>query len=468
METRVERDSIGEIKVPADKYWGAQTQRSVQNFKIGDQKMPIEIIRAFGVLKKAAAIVNAELGVLSMEKAELIGKVCNEIIAGELDDQFPLVIWQTGSGTQSNMNVNEVIANRGHVLNGGSLTDTEKVLHPNDDVNKSQSSNDTFPTAMTIAVYKQIVDFTIPGIQVLKDTFKKKARDFKDVVKIGRTHFMDATPLTLGQEFSGYRQQLENSIRALEGAMSQSNELALGGTAVGTGLNTPDGYTEMVAETISDLMEMNFVSAPNKFEALAAHDAMVELHGSLKRAAVSMMKIGNDIRMLSSGPRSGIGEIVIPSNEPGSSIMPGKVNPTQAEALTMVCAQVMGNDVAVSIGGSNGHFELNVFKPMIAANLLQSAKLLGQAALSFNDNCAVGIEPNMEEIKNKLDNSLMLVTALNTHIGYDNAAKIAKKAHKDGTTLRQAALDLELLTNEQFDEWVRPENMIGNPDESIK
>ena len=468
METRIERDSIGEIKVPAEKYWGAQTQRSLENFKIGNQKMPIEIIRAFGVLKKAAAITNAELGMLSMEKAELIGKVCNEIIAGKLDDEFPLVIWQTGSGTQSNMNVNEVIANRGHVLTGGKLTDEVKALHPNDDVNKSQSSNDTFPTAMTIAVYQQMVDFCIPGLQVLKNTFKKKARDFKDVVKIGRTHFMDATPLTLGQEFSGYRQQLENSILAIERAMEGSRELALGGTAVGTGLNTPEGYSDLVAKTIAELCEMPFVTAKNKFEALAAHDAMVELHGSLKRAAVSLMKIGNDIRMLSSGPRSGIGEIIIPTNEPGSSIMPGKVNPTQAEALTMVCAQVMGNDVAVSIGGSNGHFELNVFKPMIASNLLSSARILGQAALSFNDNCIEGVEPNYEEIKNKLDNSLMLVTALNTHIGYDNAAKIAKKAHKEGTTLKQAALALELLTEEQFDLWVRPEDMIGNVEESIK
>ena len=468
METRIERDSIGEIAVPADKYWAAQTQRSLQNFKIGNQTMPIEIIRAFGVLKKAAAITNAELGVLSMEKAELIGRVCNEIIEGKLDDQFPLVIWQTGSGTQSNMNVNEVIANRGHVLEGGKLTDTEKVLHPNDDVNKSQSSNDTFPTAMTIAVYQQMVDYCIPGLQVLKNTFKKKARDFKDVVKIGRTHFMDATPLTLGQEFSGYRQQLENSILGIERAMEGSRELALGGTAVGTGLNTPKGYSELVARTIAELCEMPFVTAKNKFEALAAHDAMVELHGSLKRAAVSLMKIGNDIRMLSSGPRSGIGEIIIPSNEPGSSIMPGKVNPTQAEALTMVCAQVMGNDVAVSIGGSNGHFELNVFKPMIAANLLSSARILGQAALSFNDNCIEGVMPNYEEIKNKLDNSLMLVTALNTHIGYDNAAKIAKKAHQDGTTLKKAALELELLTSEQFDAWVKPEDMIGDVEASIK
>lgn len=462
MDYRIERDSIGDIQVPSDKYWAAQTQRSLENFKIGDQRMPIEIIRAFAVLKKCAAMTNHELGVLSEEKMQLISQVCDEIVAGGLDDQFPLVIWQTGSGTQSNMNVNEVIANRGHVLSGGKLSDENKVLHPNDDVNKSQSSNDTFPTAMSIAVYKQMVDFSIPGLQVLKDSFKKKARDFKDVVKIGRTHFMDATPLTLGQEFSGYRRQLEMSIRAIENAMVGAQEIALGGTAVGTGLNTPKGYAELVAKKISAEMAMPFRSAENKFEALAAHDAMVELHGSLKRAAVSCMKIGNDIRMLSSGPRSGIGEIIIPSNEPGSSIMPGKVNPTQCEALTMVCAQVMGNDVAVSIGGSNGHFELNVFKPLIAANLLQSARILGQACLSFNDNCVVGIEPNLPEIKNKLDNSLMLVTALNTHIGYDKAAKIAKKAYHDNSTLKEVAIELGYLTSEEFDEWVRPENMCGD------
>ncbi|MBT8326290.1 MAG: class II fumarate hydratase [Bacteroidia bacterium] len=464
MEYRIEKDSIGEVKVPIHRYWAAQTQRSLENFKIGNQTMPIEIIRAFGVLKKCAAMTNFELGVLSEEKMMLISQVCDEIIAGELDDEFPLVIWQTGSGTQSNMNVNEVIANRGHVITGGKLTDTEKVLHPNDDVNKSQSSNDTFPTAMTIAVYKQMVDFAIPGLQVLKDTFKKKAREFKDIVKIGRTHFMDATPLTLGQEFSGYRRQLELSIVALEKGMDTATELALGGTAVGTGLNTPKGYDVLVAKKISQEMAMPFRTAENKFEALAAHDAMVELHGALKRAAVSCMKIGNDIRMLSSGPRSGIGEIIIPSNEPGSSIMPGKVNPTQAEALTMVCAQVMGNDVAVSVGGSNGHFELNVFKPMIATNLLQSARILGQACLSFNNNCVVGIEPNHAEIKNKLDNSLMLVTALNTHIGYDKAAKIAKKAYNDNSTLKAAALELGYLTAEEFDAWVRPEEMCGDID----
>lgn len=462
MEYRIERDSIGEVKVPAEKYWAAQTQRSLENFKIGNQKMPIEIIRAFGVLKKCAAMTNAELGVLSQEKADLISDVCDEIIDGKLDDQFPLVIWQTGSGTQSNMNVNEVIANRGHALQGGKLSDENKVLHPNDDVNKSQSSNDTFPTAMSIAVYKQMIDFAIPGLQVLKDTFKKKAREFKDIVKIGRTHFMDATPLTLGQEFSGYRRQLEMSIVAIENAMTGAQEIALGGTAVGTGLNTPKGYDVMVAAKIAAEMAMPFRTAENKFEALAAHDAMVELHGALKRAAVSCMKIGNDIRMLSSGPRSGIGEIIIPSNEPGSSIMPGKVNPTQCEALTMVCAQVMGNDVAVTIGGSNGHFELNVFKPLIAANVLQSARILGQACLSFNDNCVVGIEPNYAEIQNKLDSSLMLVTALNTHIGYDKAAKIAKKAYAENSTLKEAGVALGYLTAEQFDEWVVPADMCGD------
>ena len=461
MEYRIERDSIGEVRVPADKYWAAQTQRSLENFKIGNQKMPIEIIKAFGVLKKCAAMTNAELGVLSQEKADLISDVCDEIIDGKLDDQFPLKVWQTGSGTQTNMNVNEVIANRGHVLQGGKLSDEKKVLHPNDDVNKSQSSNDTFPTAMSIAVYKQMIDFVIPGLQVLKDTFKKKARDFKDIVKIGRTHFMDATPLTLGQEFSGYRRQLEMSILAIENAMIGAQEIALGGTAVGTGLNTPKGYDVMVADKISREMAMPFRTAENKFEALAAHDAMVELHGALKRAAVSCMKIGNDIRMLSSGPRSGIGEITIPSNEPGSSIMPGKVNPTQCEALTMVCAQVMGNDVAVTIGGSNGHFELNVYKPLIAANF-KSARILGQACLSFNDNCVLGIEPNLAEIKNKLDNSLMLVTALNTHIGYDKAAKIAKKAYADNSTLKAAGVELGYLTAEEFDKWVIPADMCGD------
>ena len=461
MDYRIEKDSIGEIKVQADKYWGAQTQRSFENFKIGDQKMPIEIIRAFAILKKCAAKTNAELGVLSEDKAELIGRVCDEIVEGQLDDQFPLVIWQTGSGTQSNMNVNEVIANRGHVLSGGSLTDTDKVLHPNDDVNKSQSSNDTYPTAMTIAVYQQMVDFAIPGLQVLKDTFKKKAREFAHIVKIGRTHFMDATPLTLGQEFSGYRRQLDLSIVAIEKAMETSREMALGGTAVGTGLNTPTGYAELVAKHIAKETALPLTSAQNKFEALAAHDAMVELHGALKRAAVSCMKIGNDIRMLSSGPRSGIGEIIIPSNEPGSSIMPGKVNPTQCEALTMVCAQVIGNDAAVTVSGTHGQFQLNVFKPVMAYNVLTSADLLADAAKSFNDNCAVGIEPNFERISGLLSQSLMLVTALNTHIGYYKAAEIAQEAHKNGTTLREETLRLKYLTEEEFDEIVRPEKMVG-------
>jgi fumarate hydratase class II len=459
---RIEKDTMGEVKVPATRYWGAQTERSRNNFIIGPEaSMPTEIIKAFGVLKKCAALANFQLGKLSKEKCDLIGKVCDEIIAGKLDSEFPLVIWQTGSGTQSNMNVNEVIANRGHVLSGGSLLDEKKILHPNDDVNKSQSSNDTFPTAMSIAVYKQVIDYTLPGIQALKTTLKHKARDFKNIVKIGRTHLMDATPLTLGQEFSGYVQQLKMSVRAINNALPVAAELALGGTAVGTGLNAPDGYSVLVAKLIAEETELPFVTAPNKFEALAAHDAMVELHGALKRAAVSCMKIANDIRLLSSGPRSGIGEIFIPENEPGSSIMPGKVNPTQSEALTMVCAQIMGNDVAVTVGGCTGHFELNVFKPLIAANLLQSARLLGQACLSFNDHCAVGIEPNYIEIKNKVDNSLMLVTALNTHIGYDIAAKIAKKAHKENTSLREAALALNLLTNEQFDAWVKPEDMVG-------
>lgn len=453
---------MGEVQVPAERYWGAQTERSRTNFKIGEEgSMPVEIIKAFGVLKKCAAQANFQLGKLSKEKCDLICRVCDEIISGKLNSEFPLVIWQTGSGTQSNMNVNEVIANRAHVLSGGKLTDEKKVLHPNDDVNKSQSSNDTFPTAMSIAVYKQVVDYTLPGIQALKTTLKHKARSFKDIVKIGRTHLMDATPLTLGQEFSGYVQQLRMSVRAINNALPAAAELALGGTAVGTGLNAPEGYSELVAKLIAEETALPFVTAPNKFEALAAHDAMVELHGALKRAAVSCMKIANDIRLLSSGPRSGIGEIFIPENEPGSSIMPGKVNPTQCEALTMVCAQVMGNDVAVTVGGSNGHFELNVFKPVIAYNVLQSARLIGQACLSFNDNCAVGIEPNFTEITHKVENSLMLVTALNPHIGYDNAAKIAKKAHKENTSLRESALSLGLLSNEQFDAWVKPEDMVG-------
>ena len=466
---RIEHDTMGEVKVPENAYWGAQTERSRNNFKIGPEgSMPIEIIRAFGVLKKCAAKANFQLGVLSEEKCNLIADACDEIIEGKLDKEFPLVIWQTGSGTQSNMNVNEVVANRAHVMQGGNLLDENKILHPNDDVNKSQSSNDTFPTAMSIAVFKQVVDYTLPGLQALKTTLKHKAREYKDIVKIGRTHFMDATPLTLGQEFSGYVAQLENGIAAINRALLPAAELALGGTAVGTGLNTPKGYSELVAELIAKETGLPLVTAENKFEALAAHDAMVELHGALKRAAMSCFKIANDIRMLSSGPRSGIGEISIPENEPGSSIMPGKVNPTQPEALTMVCAQVLGNDVTVSFAASQGHFELNVFKPVIAVNMLQSARLLGQACLSFNDNCAVGIEPNHDNIKRLVDQSLMLVTALNTHIGYENAAKIAKKAHKEGTTLKEAAIALNLLTDEQFNEWVRPENMVGNPDDSIK
>ena len=461
MSFRTEKDTMGEVQVPADKYWGAQTERSRNNFKIGPEaSMPKEIIYAFAYLKKAAAQANQELGVLSADKRDLIAQVCDEILSKKLDDQFPLVIWQTGSGTQSNMNVNEVIAYRAHVIHGGKLTDEKKILHPNDDVNKSQSSNDTFPTAMHIAAYKQTVEITIPGLKRLRDTLNKKANDFKSIVKTGRTHFMDATPLTLGQEFSGYVQQIDNGIRALKNALEAVKELALGGTAVGTGLNTPKGYDVLVAKKIADLTGLPFVTAPNKFEALAAHDAMVELSGALKRVAVSLMKVANDIRMLSSGPRSGIGEIVIPDNEPGSSIMPGKVNPTQPEALTMVCAQVMGNDVAVSIGGSNGHFELNVFKPVIAANVLQSARLIGDACMSFNEKCAEGIEPNLPVIKRHMENSLMLVTSLNTHIGYENAAKIAKKAHKENKTLREAAVELGLLTSEQFDEWVRPEKMV--------
>ena len=461
MDYRIEKDTMGEVKVPADKYWGAQTERSRNNFKIGPEaSMPQEIIHAFAWLKKAAAQANHELGVLSAEKCNLIEVVCDEILEHKLDDQFPLVIWQTGSGTQSNMNVNEVIAYRAHVRSGGTLTDDKKVLHPNDDVNKSQSSNDTFPTAMHIAAYRQVVEITIPGMLQLRNTLAEKSKAFGSIVKTGRTHFMDATPLTLGQEFSGYVQQIDNSIRALKNALEAVRELALGGTAVGTGLNAPKGYDVLVAAKIADLTGYPFVTAPNKFEALAAHDAMVELSGALKRSAVALMKIANDIRMLSSGPRSGIGEIIIPDNEPGSSIMPGKVNPTQPEALTMVCAQVMGNDVAVGVGGANGHFELNVFKPVIAANVLQSARLIGDACVSFNEKCASGIEPNLAIIKQHMENSLMLVTSLNTHIGYENAAKIAKKAHKENKTLREAAIELGLVTAEQFDQWVRPEKMV--------
>ncbi|MEO9872283.1 class II fumarate hydratase [Ekhidna sp.] len=464
MEYRIEHDTMGEVKVPAEKYWGAQTQRSRDNFKIGGEKnqMPLEIIRAFAILKKSAAETNMDLGVLPKEKSDLIGKVCDEILEGILDDQFPLVVWQTGSGTQSNMNSNEVIANRAHVLNGGKLSDESKIIHPNDDVNKSQSSNDTFPTAMHIAGYKMVMENTIPKVTKLRDTLHKKAESFMNVVKIGRTHFMDATPLSLGQEFSGYVSQLDHGLKALKNTLDHLSELALGGTAVGTGLNTPSGYAELVAEKIAKYSGMPMRTAENKFEALAAHDAIVETHGALKQLAVSLMKIANDVRMLCSGPRSGIGEITIPENEPGSSIMPGKVNPTQCEALTMVCAQVLGNDVAISAGGMTGHFELNVFKPMMVFNLLNSARLIGDACESFNDNCAVGIEPNKAVIKEKLENSLMLVTALNTHIGYENAAKIAKKAHKEGTTLRKAAVELGLVTDEQFTEWVKPEDMIGS------
>jgi fumarate hydratase class II len=461
MKFRIEHDTMGNVKVPADKYWGAQTERSKNNFRIGSEaSMPKEIIYGFAYLKKAAAHTNFELGVLSAEKRDLISKVCHEILEGELDDQFPLVIWQTGSGTQSNMNVNEVIANRAHVLTGGRLTDAVKVLHPNDDVNRSQSSNDTFPTAMHIAACKLVAEVTLPGMQKLRETLSRKSGSFKSIVKMGRTHFMDATPLTLGQEFSGYVQQLDNSVRAIRNAIEMVSELALGGTAVGTGMNAPNGYAESVAAKIAEFTGLPFVTAPNKFEALAANDAMVELSGALKRAAVSLMKIGNDIRMLCSGPRCGIAEIIIPGNEPGSSIMPGKVNPTQSEALTMVCAQVMGNDVAVTIGGASGHFELNVFKPLIAANVLQSARLIGDACLSFNDNCAIGIEPNQDVIKKYVENSLMLVTALNPHIGYENAATIANKALRENKTLRQAAIELGLVTDEQFTTWVDPAKMI--------
>jgi len=460
MEYRIEKDTMGPVEVPADKYWGAQTERSRNNFKIGGQKMPPEIIYAFAILKKAAAITNNELGVLSKEKCDIICKVCDEITEGKLDDQFPLVVWQTGSGTQSNMNVNEVIANRAHVILGGKLTDEKKSIHPNDDVNKSQSSNDTFPTAMSIAAYKIIHDVTLPNIDLLKNTLSDKAKLFKDIVKIGRTHLMDATPLTLGQEFSGYASQLSHGMQAIKNTLSHLSELALGGSAVGTGLNVPKGYDVLVAKKISELTGLPFITAPNKFEALASHDSMVETSGALKTVAVSMMKIANDIRLLASGPRCGIGEIMIPENEPGSSIMPGKVNPTQSEAMTMVCAQVIGNDVAINVGGMSGHFELNVFKPVIIYNLLISARLIGDACNSFNEHCAMGIEPNLSAIKNNLENSLMLVTALNTHIGYENAAKIAKKAHHENKTLRQAAIELGLLTDEQFTEWVQPNKMV--------
>ena len=462
METRIEKDTMGPVEVPADKYWGAQTQRSRNNFKIGGHLMPAEVIKAFAILKKAAAQANAECGVLSNDKCEIIGKVCDEILAGTLDDQFPLVVWQTGSGTQSNMNVNEVIANRAHVMMGGTLLDEKKLIHPNDDVNKSQSSNDTFPTAMHIAAYKLIVEHTIPKVESLKNTLHIKAEAFKNIVKIGRTHLMDATPLTLGQEFSGYVSQLEHGIRALKNTLKHLSELALGGSAVGTGLNTPKGYDVLVARKISLIAGHPFVTAENKFESLASHDAMVETSGALKTVAVSLMKIANDIRLLASGPRCGIGEIYIPENEPGSSIMPGKVNPTQSEAMTMVCAQVIGNDTAITIGGLSGHFELNVFKPLIIFNLLMSARLIGDACNSFEMHCASGIEPNLKTIQIHLENSLMLVTALNTHIGYENAAKIAKKAHKEELTLRKAAIDLGLLTDQQFTDWVKPNEMVGS------
>ena len=464
MEYRIEKDTMGEVKVPASAYYGAQTQRSIDNFRIAADinRMPIEIIRAFAYLKKAAAITNLEAGVLPKNKSALIGKVCEEILKGQLDDYFPLVVWQTGSGTQSNMNVNEVIAYRGHVLKGGKLTDKEKFLHPNDDVNKSQSSNDTFPTAMHIAAYKMLVDITIPGIKKLRDTLAAKSKKFMKDVKIGRTHFMDATPLTVGQEFSGYVSQLDHGLKAIKNSLPHLAELALGGTAVGTGINTPPGYSENVAAQIAKLTGLPFVTAENKFEALAAHDAIVEAHGALKTVAVSLMKIANDIRMLSSGPRSGIGELFIPDNEPGSSIMPGKVNPTQCEALTMIVAQVLGNDVAINIGGATGHFELNVFKPVMIYNFLHSARLIGDGCVSFNDKCAAGVEPIKANIKKHVENSLMLVTALNTKIGYYKAAEIAQKAHKQGTTLKEMAVKLGYVTLKEFDEWVKPEKMVGN------
>ncbi|MDP4263939.1 MAG: class II fumarate hydratase [Bacteroidota bacterium] len=463
MKYRIEKDTMGEVKVPADALYGAQTQRSIDNFKIAQDinRMPKEIIRAFAYLKKAAAITNNEAGVLPKNKLTLIGKVCDEILQGKLDDYFPLVVWQTGSGTQSNMNVNEVIAYRGHVLNGGKLTDKEKILHPNDDVNKSQSSNDTFPTAMHIAAYKILAEVTIPGIKKLRDTLAKKSKKFMKVVKIGRTHFMDATPLTVGQEFSGYVSQLDHGLKAIRNTLPHLSELALGGTAVGTGINTPPGYSENVAKHIASLTGLPFITAENKFESLAAHDAIVEAHGALKTIAVSLMKIANDIRMLSSGPRSGIGEIHIPDNEPGSSIMPGKVNPTQCEALTMIAAQVLGNDVAINIGGATGHFELNVFKPVMIYNFLHSARLIGDGCVSFNDKCAEGIEPIEANIRKHVENSLMLVTSLNTKIGYYKAAEIAQKAHKEGTTLKEMAVKLGYVTPEQFDEWVVPAKMVG-------
>jgi len=463
MNYRIEKDTMGEVKVPADKIWGAQTERSRNNFKIGaPASMPLEVVHGFAYLKKAAAYANCELGVLTKDKRDLIAQVCDEILANQHNDQFPLVIWQTGSGTQSNMNVNEVIANRAHQIAGKKIGEGEKTIQPNDDVNKSQSSNDTFPTGMHIAAYKKVVETTIPGIIQLRNTLHEKSIEFKDVVKIGRTHLMDATPLTLGQEFSGYVSQLDHGLKAIENTLSHLSELALGGTAVGTGLNTPQGYDVLVANYIAEFTGLPFVTAENKFEALAAHDAIVETHGALKQIAVSLNKIANDIRMMASGPRSGIGEIKIPANEPGSSIMPGKVNPTQCEALTMVCAQVMGNDVAVSVGGTQGHYELNVFKPMMAANILQSAQLIGDACVSFDENCASGIEPNHSVIKELLNNSLMLVTALNTKIGYYKAAEIANTAHKNGTTLKEEAINLGYVSAEDYDDWVKPEDMVGS------
>ena len=459
---RIEKDTMGDVRVPAEKYWGAQTERSRNNFKIGPSaSMPLEVIYGFAYLKKAAAHTNHQLDVLSAEKKDLISRVCDEILTGLHDEQFPLVTWQTGSGTQSNMNVNEVIANRAHVLNGGNLEDTSKVLHPNDDVNKSQSSNDTFPTGMHIAAYKMVLETTIPGVEKLRDRLREKSEEFMKVVKIGRTHLMDATPLTLGQEFSGYVSQLGHALKAIKNTLPHLAELALGGTAVGTGINTPNGYSKLVADKIAEFTALPFVSASNKFEALAAHDAMIESHGALKQLAVSLNKIANDIRLLASGPRSGIGEIIIPSNEPGSSIMPGKVNPTQCEAMTMISAQVLGNDVALSVGGLQGHFELNVFKPMIAANFLQSSRLLGDGCVSFDENCVFGIEPHYQNLKKNLDNSLMLVTALNPKIGYEKAAKIAKTAHENGSTLREESINLGFLSGEEFDQLVRPEQMCG-------
>jgi len=463
MSFRIEKDTMGEVQVPSDKYWGAQTERSRNNFKIGaPASMPLDVVYGFAYLKKAAAYTNHELGVLAIEKRDLIAQVCDEILEGKHDDQFPLVIWQTGSGTQSNMNVNEVVANRAHEIAGKKIGEGEKTIQPNDDVNKSQSSNDTFPTGMHIAAYKKIVEVTIPGVEQLRNTLYKKSQEFKDVVKIGRTHLMDATPLTLGQEFSGYVSQLDHGLKALQNTLDHLSELALGGTAVGTGLNTPKGYDVLVAKYIAEFTNQPFITADNKFEALAAHDAIVESHGALKQLAVCLNKIANDVRMMASGPRSGIGEIIIPANEPGSSIMPGKVNPTQCEAMTMVCAQVIGNDVAIAVGGTQGHYELNVFKPMMASNILQSAQLIGDACVSFDVNCASGIEPNHEVIKTLLNNSLMLVTALNTKIGYYKAAEIANTAHKNGTTLREEAVNLGYVTPEEYDEWVKPEDMVGS------